>query len=89
MERKYQICTNCVMDTSDSRITFDSDGVCDHCNNFFTNVKPNWRTDERGRAEIEKIVANIKKVSSKNATSHMAVISTFVLFLGILSFGIL
>ena len=29
---KYQICTNCVMDTTDSKITFDSNGVCDHCN---------------------------------------------------------
>lgn len=24
-------CTRCVMDTSDPRIVFDSDGVCDHC----------------------------------------------------------
>ena len=49
------------MDTTDSRITFDSNGVCDHCNDFYTNVKPNWHTDERGRAEMEKLVENIKK----------------------------
>ena len=35
----YQICTNCVMDTSDSRIKFDSNGICDHCNDFYKNVK--------------------------------------------------
>ena len=26
--RQYQICTNCVMDTTDSKITFDNKGVC-------------------------------------------------------------
>lgn len=61
MTREYQICSNCVMDTSDSRITFDSNGVCDHCNDFYTNVKPNWLTDERGRAEMDKLVTKIKK----------------------------
>ena len=57
----YQICTNCVMDTSDSRITFDEKGVCDHCNDFYRNVLPNWHTDERGKLELEKIVDKIKK----------------------------
>ena len=31
---KNIICTNCVMDTTDSKITFDEKGVCDHCNTF-------------------------------------------------------
>ena len=56
-----QICTNCVMDTSDSKITFDDKGVCDHCNDYYKNILPNWHTDERGRAELEKIVKKIKK----------------------------
>lgn len=49
------------MDTTDSKITFDANGVCDHCNDFETNVKPNWHTDERGRAELEKVAAEIRK----------------------------
>lgn len=61
MERKYQICSNCVMDTSDSRISFDENGVCDHCNDFYKNVQPNWHTDERGRIQFESIIAKIKK----------------------------
>ncbi len=32
--RPYQICTRCVMDTSDPRIDFDADGVCHHCHSF-------------------------------------------------------
>ena len=59
--KAHQICTNCVMDTTDSKISFDSEGVCDHCTNFYKNVKPNWHTDERGRKELEAIVSRIKK----------------------------
>lgn len=59
--RPYQICTNCVMDTSDSKIVFDEKGVCDHCNDFHENVLPNWHTDEKGRQELDAIVEKMKK----------------------------
>lgn len=49
------------MDTSDSKIVFDDQGVCDHCNDFYTNVKPNWHTDDKGRTEMQEVVAKIKK----------------------------
>lgn len=54
------ICSNCVMDTTDSRITFDDKGVCDHCRTFFEKVKPNWHTDERGERELRAMVEEIK-----------------------------
>lgn len=60
-ERLYQICTRCVMDTSDSQIVFDEAGVCDHCHGFDADVEPNWHPDERGKAEVAKVVAAIKK----------------------------
>ena len=60
-QQKYQICTNCVMDTSDSMITFDENGVCDHCNVFYKDILPNWHTDERGQQALQKIVEKIKK----------------------------
>lgn len=60
-ERDYQVCTRCVMDTTDSKIIFDVNGVCDHCLDFENNVKPNWHTDERGNAELKKIIAKIKE----------------------------
>lgn len=61
IERPYQICTNCVMDTSDSRITFNENGVCDHCADFLENVLPNWHTDEKGRSELARIFEKIKR----------------------------
>ena len=42
-EKKYQICNNCVMDTSDPKITFDLNGVCDFCNNYYSY---DWRIDK-------------------------------------------
>jgi N-acetyl sugar amidotransferase len=60
-QRKYQICTSCIMDTSDPMITFDERGVCDHCNNFYQNILPNWHTDERGAAQLEKIADQIRR----------------------------
>jgi N-acetyl sugar amidotransferase len=48
------------MDTTDSKITFDEKGVCDHCNDFYTNVKPNWHTDDRGKTELNTVVEKIK-----------------------------
>ena len=53
------------MDTTDSMITFDENGVCDHCSSFKTNVLPYWHTDERGRGELNAIVAKIKEDGRK------------------------
>lgn len=62
--RPYQICQNCIMDTSDSLIKFDERGWCEYCNNYHSNIVPNWHPDERGEreiaAEIEKIKADGK-----------------------------
>src|SRR6266851_2965614 len=64
-DRPYRICANCIMDTSDSNITFDSRGWCDYCNNFYKNILPNWHTDERGEKEILRQVERIKRAGRK------------------------
>lgn len=60
-DRNYQICTSCVMDTTDSMILFDDHGVCDHCNTFKAEVLPNWDTGQRGEAQLTKLVNAIKR----------------------------
>ncbi len=57
----YQICNNCVMDTSDQDIVFDEDGICDHCNTYYQKILPNWHTDEKGNIKLQKILDKIKK----------------------------
>jgi len=49
------------MDTSDSAITFDDKGVCDHCNTFYQHTLPNWHTDERGQKKLDTLVSKIKQ----------------------------
>jgi N-acetyl sugar amidotransferase len=48
------------MDTTDSKISFDDKGVCDHCNTFFQHTLPNWHTDERGARQLSALVERIK-----------------------------
>lgn len=60
-ESNYKICSNCIMDTTDPKITFDEKGWCDYCQNYYTNILPNWHTDERGLKEIQPIIDKIKR----------------------------
>lgn len=57
---KYHICTNCIMDTSDSNITFNEHGRCDYCNNFYKNILPNWHAGEKGEDELYQTAEKIK-----------------------------
>ncbi len=65
IKNKYQICKNCVMDTSDSKITFDLNGLCDHCIDFKTDVESKWFPNEEGKRRLDKTVAKIKKDGQK------------------------
>lgn len=61
MYREYQICTNCVMDTTDSKIVFDENGICDHCNTYYKDILPHWHTDEIGDKGLRRIIRKIKE----------------------------
>jgi N-acetyl sugar amidotransferase len=81
------------MDTSDSRITFDEQGVCDHCRDFSAHVKPNWHTDERGRLELESIVAKIKASGKRHDFDCLLGLSggfdsSYMLHLAVKEFGL-
>jgi aminotransferase len=57
----YQICTKCVMDTSDPNISFDGQGVCCHCANFEITQSKNWFRGEEGKKRTAILVEEIKK----------------------------
>ncbi len=63
---KLRVCNRCVMDTSDSKIIFDKEGNCDHCNVFFNNIQPKWKSNIANSNNILKLIEKIKK-SQKNA----------------------
>ena len=58
---EYQVCNNCIMDTTDSNITFDERGWCDYCVNFYTNIIPNWHPDEQGEKILRRLIDKIKE----------------------------
>ena len=48
------------MDTSDSRIYFDSNGYCNNCNHFFHNIIPLWEKDIQSESKFINLVNEIK-----------------------------
>lgn len=48
------------MDTSDPRIQFDAQGVCEYCNNFKTTIQPSWDTGVQGVAALARMSEQIK-----------------------------
>ncbi len=58
--RPYQICTNCVMDTTDEDIQFNKDGVCNHCIDFETLQKPQLLKGSEGEVALDSFVAQMK-----------------------------
>ena len=70
--REYQACMRCIMDTSDSNLRFNSDGLCEYCQNFDQNILPNWHTDERGEKKLRAIAERIRqKIEQKNFSEFL------------------
>lgn len=53
------------MDTSDSKILFDNNGVCDHCNNYIENIKPIFEYHSQRENQINKLITKIKNDGAK------------------------
>ena len=66
MEREFQVCKRCVMDTTDPHISFDDQGICNHCREFDLNVSSRVITGENGKAVLQKIIDRIKKSGEGN-----------------------
>lgn len=58
---KYQICSRCIMDTSDPYIQFDDQGVCNHCRTYQLSVKRGLIRGDAGKRELDKIINQIKQ----------------------------
>ena len=64
IDRKYQICSKCVMDTTDSKIIFDEDGVCDFCKDYEKHILSTWTPNMDRLDELEKFAAKIRKAGN-------------------------
>lgn len=61
LNRPYQICKCCVMDTTDEDIIFDSNGICMRCNEYKERIEPEWNHGKGHEKELQELIANIKK----------------------------
>lgn len=59
--REYQICTRCVMDTSDTEISFFDDGSCSYCHEFEHEIKPRWFPNAEGQKILEETYRIIRE----------------------------
>ena len=65
MSNHYQVCTRCVMDTSDKDIFFDGQGVCNHCHSYTERLASRLYSEEDRDDKLKQLVTNIKS-SGKN-----------------------
>lgn len=60
-EREYQVCTRCVMDTTDTDIQFDEHGVCQRCREYEERILPDWQHGKGHKKELQELINKIKK----------------------------
>ena len=63
MDDSYQVCTRCIMDTTASNITFNTNGECNYCNDF-SNKYQNRNTNIKN---LEDFIKNIKSENKDKA----------------------
>ncbi len=56
-----QICTHCVMDTTDKNITFNEAGVCNRCTEYEARIAPWWKHGEGHESELKSMLDAVKK----------------------------
>jgi N-acetyl sugar amidotransferase len=64
--RHYQICSHCIMDTTDPNIEFDARGWCEYCSNFDKTIQPNWYNGSDGEDALRRLAERIRIDSKGN-----------------------
>ena len=60
-DKPYQVCTRCVMDTSDPDIVFDENGICNHCTSFIERLQSRGYIKGESEAQWQQYVDVIKE----------------------------
>ena len=62
MEKKeIKVCKHCVMNTTDTNLVLDENGVCDRCHDYEERILPWWNHGRGHEKELEKLLTDIKK----------------------------
>lgn len=60
MKRIYQVCSHCVMDTSDKNISFDETGKCERCREYEERILRWWNHGQGHEEELKKLIDAVK-----------------------------
>lgn len=63
-QNEQNTCSRCVMDTTDSNIKFDEQGVCNHCHSFEKVTQKYWFPNSEGLVKLDQITKSIKSERS-------------------------
>jgi N-acetyl sugar amidotransferase len=63
MNNFYKRCVRCLMDTSDSEISFDDEGICNHCKSYQERLNSRIYTQEEREEKLSYLVNKIKSKS--------------------------
>lgn len=61
MDSEYKRCSCCVMDTTDTNITFDEHGVCNRCNEYKQRIEKWWNHGKGHEEELRQLIDEIKR----------------------------
>lgn len=61
MNSEYKRCSCCVMDTTDTNITFDEHGVCNRCNEYKQRIEKWWNHGKGHEEELRQLIDEIKR----------------------------
>jgi len=60
LKQPYRICTRCIMDTTDESISFDDNGICNHCRSYEAIENSMPPVSER-KEHLQRLADEIKK----------------------------
>ena len=61
MMMEYRICNRCIMDTSDLEISFDENGYCNHCREYFRLAEDHTYQGNKSDAALKSTIDRIKE----------------------------
>ena len=62
MKTKHiKTCSRCVMNTTDSNLSFDANGICDRCRDYEERILPWWNHGYGHEEELQNLLKDIKK----------------------------
>ncbi|WP_288368836.1 N-acetyl sugar amidotransferase [uncultured Roseivirga sp.] len=90
---KVKSCSKCIMDTTDSGIIFDEQGVCNHCHDYERKIKAFFDGVPDREEELKNIVNRIKKDGRGKKYDCIigvsgGVDSTYLAYLSVKRFGL-